>query len=219
MYIHIIVQSGDHNITFLGNERVKYGNYLTWQYLGTSILTFISALLAWAIRIDICDHHPYGHRYGYFASFLIGVFFLLLSLISFPMFEYKYESDRVINWNEVKSTVFRGRYILDHIFCWCCCFFWNLLRIFLLRRTRGRSFNFGYGLRNSKIVGGNLLFRLTACDEEIWRFIYFMCCVRVIYNGVRCPVIYSGILVCPCYRYSSQCSLWIGVQCTHGSFL
>ena len=94
-------------ITFLGNERVKFGVYFMWAHVGTGIVTFISALLAWAIRVNICGNRPYG----YFASFLTTAFFLLMSLLSLPVFKFKYESDRVINWKEVKSVVFSGHYI------------------------------------------------------------------------------------------------------------
>ena len=102
-------------ITFLDNERVKYGYYEMWQYIGMGILTFIAALLANAIRINICD----SREYGYFVSCLVAGFFLLMSLVSLPVFEYKYESDRVINWDEVKSIVFRSHYILMYMTTLC----------------------------------------------------------------------------------------------------
>lgn len=102
-------------MTFLGSERVQYGNYLLWQHLGTGILTFISASVACAIRIDICGNR----RYGYFASFLIAAFLLLMSLMSLSMFEFEYETDRVITWDEVKSIVLRGHYILMFTMTFC----------------------------------------------------------------------------------------------------
>ena len=37
--------------------------------------------------------------------------FLLMSLLSLPVFKFKYESDRVINWKEVRSVVFSSHYI------------------------------------------------------------------------------------------------------------
>ena len=94
-------------ITFLGNERVKYGVYFMWAHVGTGIATFITALLAWAVRVNICGNRTYG----YFASFLTTAFLQLMSLLSLPVFKFKYESDRVINWKEVKSVVFSGHYI------------------------------------------------------------------------------------------------------------
>ena len=95
-------------LTFLGGEQEKFGRYLMWQHVGTGTLIFGSALFAWTVRMDIC-----GNRgYGYFGSFLIAAFFVLTSMLTLPMFEFKYESDRVINWNEVKSTVFKSHYIL-----------------------------------------------------------------------------------------------------------
>ena len=51
-------------------------------------------------------------EYGYFGSFLIAAFILLTSMLTLPMFEFKYESDRVVNWVEVKSIVFKGHYVL-----------------------------------------------------------------------------------------------------------
>ena len=102
-------------MTFLGNERVKYGNYLLWQHIGTGILTFISASVAWAIRKHIC-----GNRgYGYFASFLTAAFFLLMSLLSLSMFEFEYETDRVITWDEIRSVVLRGHYVLMFTMTFC----------------------------------------------------------------------------------------------------
>ena len=98
-------------ITFLGNERVKFGVYFMWAHGGTGTVTLISALLAWAIRVNICGNRAYG----YFASFLTTAFFLLMSLLSLPVFKYKYESDRVINWKEVKSVVFSSHYIFMFI--------------------------------------------------------------------------------------------------------
>ena len=102
-------------ITFLGKERVKYGYYIMWQQIGMGILTFTSAFLTYTVRINICNHR----EYGYFVCFLIAGFFLLMSLISLPVFEYEYESDHVINWNEVKSIVFRGHYILMYMTTFC----------------------------------------------------------------------------------------------------
>ena len=98
-------------ITFLGKERVKYGVYFMWLHIGTGILIMISALLAWAVRINICG----SRRYGYFASFLTAAFFLLMSFLSLPFFKFKYESDRVINWEEVRSVVFSSHYIFMFI--------------------------------------------------------------------------------------------------------
>ena len=94
-------------ITFLGNKRGKYGMYFMWVHIGTGTITIISALLAWSIRITICGNSGYG----YFTCFLTTAFFLLMSFLSLPVFKFKYESDRVINWKEVKRVVFSGHYI------------------------------------------------------------------------------------------------------------
>ena len=99
-------------ITFLGNERVKYGMYFMWVHIGTGTVMIISALLAWTIRIRICSNS----EYGYFASFLTTAFFLCMSFLALPVFKFKYESDRVINWNDVKSVVFSGHYIFMFVF-------------------------------------------------------------------------------------------------------
>ena len=102
-------------LTFLGGEQVKFGIYLMWQHIGTGAIIFSSALFSWAVSIDICGNR----EYGYFGSFLIAAFFLLTTMPTLPMFEYKYESDRVINWDEVKSTVFKGHYILMFVMTFC----------------------------------------------------------------------------------------------------
>lgn len=94
-------------ITFLGGERVKFGIYFMWLHIGTGALIVISALLAWAVRIKICGHS----MYGYSASFPVSAFFLLMSMLSFPMFKFEYETDRVITWKEFKSVAFTGHYI------------------------------------------------------------------------------------------------------------
>ena len=94
-------------ITFLDNEREKYGMYLMWVHIGTGTATIISALLALTIRISICGNS----KYGYFASFLTTAFFRFMSFLSLPVFKFKYESDRVIDWKEVKSVVFSSHYI------------------------------------------------------------------------------------------------------------
>lgn len=93
-------------ITFLGGERVKFGTYFMWLHIGTGALIFISVSLAWAIRINICGLS----MYSYIASFPVSAFFILMSMLSLPMFEFKYETDRVITWKEFKSVVFNGHY-------------------------------------------------------------------------------------------------------------
>ena len=95
-------------LTFLGGEQEKFGIYLMWQHIGTGTIIFSSAFFAWAVRMDICGNP----EYGYFGSFLIAAFILLTSMLTLPMFEFKYESDRVVNWVEVKSIVFKSHYVL-----------------------------------------------------------------------------------------------------------
>ncbi|CAB4015943.1 Hypothetical predicted protein [Paramuricea clavata] len=74
-------------------------------------LIVVSAIIAWRVRIKICGLDGYG----YFASFLIASFFFLLSLLSLPFFKFKYETDRTINWMEIKSVVLNGHYIYMYI--------------------------------------------------------------------------------------------------------
>ena len=94
-------------IFYLGKERVKYGTYYMWRHVGTTTLIVTSAICAWGIKIEICGHEGFG----YFVSFILASFFLLLSLLSLPYFEYKYETDHTINWVEVKSVIFNAHYI------------------------------------------------------------------------------------------------------------
>ena len=98
-------------ISYLGNERVRYGAYYMWRHVGTSTLIVGSSVIAWRVRTKICG----VDGYGYFASFLIASFFFLLSLLSLPFFKFKYETDRTINWMEVKSVVLNGHYIYMYI--------------------------------------------------------------------------------------------------------
>lgn len=94
-------------IFYLGKERVKYGTYYMWRHVGTTTLIVSAAICAWAIKIEICGHEGFG----YFISFILASFFLLLSLLSLPYFEYKYETGHTVNWKEVKSVIFNGHYV------------------------------------------------------------------------------------------------------------
>ena len=98
-------------ISYLGNERVRYGAYYMWTHVGSSTLIAVSAIIAWRVRTKICGLDGYG----YFASFLVASFFFLLSLLSLPFFKFNYETDRTINWMEIKSVVLNGHYIYMYI--------------------------------------------------------------------------------------------------------
>ncbi len=98
-------------ITYLGNDRVKYGAYFMWRHVGSSTLLAVAAVLAWGVRINICGLEGYG----YVASFLFAVCFVFLSLLSIPFFEFKYETDRTINWKDFKSAVFNSHYIFMYV--------------------------------------------------------------------------------------------------------
>ena len=94
-------------ITYLDNERTRYGAYYMWKHFGTSSFIGISALLAWTVKVKICGREGYGFH----LSFLVAGFFLTLSMLSIPFFKFKYEAGRTIDWTEVKSVVFNGHYV------------------------------------------------------------------------------------------------------------
>ena len=94
-------------ITYLDNERTRYGAYYMWKHFGTSSFIGISAILAWGIKITICGKE----KYGFHISFLVAAVFLTLSMLSIPFFDFKYETNRTIDWSEVKSVVFNGHYL------------------------------------------------------------------------------------------------------------
>ena len=54
-----------------------------------------------------------------FRKFSHSSFFLLMSLMSLSMFEFEYESDRAITWDEIKSVVLRGHYVLMFTMTFC----------------------------------------------------------------------------------------------------
>ena len=124
--------------------------YIMWVYTRNGTLKMISALLAWSIRINIC-----GNRgYGYFARFLTAAFFLLMSFLSLPVFKFKYESDRVINWKEVRSVVFSSHNIFMFVLMFyfgLCVAFQAFLGILVLGWTRSWSFGLGHDFIDSKI--------------------------------------------------------------------
>ena len=94
-------------ITYLGDKRARYGTFYMWKHFGTSSLVGISAVLAWKIRTSICGEEGYG----YFASFLLSTVFLALSMLSLPFFKFNYETNRTIDWKELKGVLFDFHYI------------------------------------------------------------------------------------------------------------
>ena len=94
-------------VTYLDKDRVKYGTYYMWRHIGTSTFVFGSALIAWRVKINICG----VEGYGFFACFIVAALSFLMSMLSLPFFEFKYEKDRIINWQEVKSVFFNGHYV------------------------------------------------------------------------------------------------------------
>ena len=94
-------------ISYLGENRAKYGAYYMYKHCGSSCFVCIGAVLAWAIRVKICGKEGYG----YFASFILATVFLALSMLSLPFFHFEYETDRIINWEEVKGVLFNGHYV------------------------------------------------------------------------------------------------------------
>ena len=93
--------------TYLGNDRAKYGNYFTWRHVGACTLVVTAALIAWKVKIKLCGVEDYS----YFASFILAALLYMLSMISLPFFEFKYVTNRTINWMEIKGVVFNCHYI------------------------------------------------------------------------------------------------------------
>ena len=94
-------------ITHLDKHRASFGSYYMWSQIGSGISILTAAILAWAIRLTICEHKDYG----YFAAFLVATFLVILSMLSLPWFDFKYDQKRTINWDDVKRVVFDYHYI------------------------------------------------------------------------------------------------------------
>ena len=98
-------------ITHLDEHRDDFGSYFMWLAVGSTVSIVTAAVLAWIIRIAICEQDDYG----YFAAFLVASLLVLLSMLSLPWFEFKYEDDRTINWDDVKQVVFDCHYIYIYL--------------------------------------------------------------------------------------------------------
>ena len=94
-------------ITHLDKNRASFGSYYMWTQVGSGISVLTAAILAWVIRLTICEHKGYG----YFAAFLVATFLVILSIFSLPWFDFKNEQKRTINWDDVKRVVFDYHYI------------------------------------------------------------------------------------------------------------
>ena len=94
-------------ITHLDKQRASFGSYYMWSQIGSGVSIVTAAVLAWIIRIAICHHKGYG----YFTAFLVACFLVVLSMLSIPWFEFKYEAKRTIDWDDVKQVVFDFHYI------------------------------------------------------------------------------------------------------------
>ena len=98
-------------ITHLDEHRDDFGSYFMWLAVGCTVSIVTSAVLAWIIRIAICEQDDYG----YFAAFLVASLLVLLSMLSLPWFEFKYEDDGTNNWDDVKQVVFDCHYIYIYL--------------------------------------------------------------------------------------------------------
>ena len=90
-------------MTYLGEERAKFGLYWMWNQVGTGVSIVITATLAWFFTINICGKE----EYGYFVAFIVADVLIVSSLLSFPWLEFKYEDNRTINWSDVKGVLKR----------------------------------------------------------------------------------------------------------------
>ena len=98
-------------ITHLDEHSHDFGSYYMWLAVGSTVSIVTAAVLAWIIRIAICEQDDYG----YFAAFLVASLLVLLSMLSLPWFEFKYEDDRTINWDDVKHVLFDSHYIYIYL--------------------------------------------------------------------------------------------------------
>ena len=99
-------------ITHLDKHRNDFGSYFMWLAVGSTVSIVTAAVLAWIVRIAICKQ---DNNYGYFTAFLVASLLVLLSMLSLPWFEFKYEDDRTINWDDVKQVVFDCHYIYIYL--------------------------------------------------------------------------------------------------------
>ena len=99
-------------ITHLDKHRNDFGSYFMWLAVGSTVSIVTAAVLAWIVRIAICEQ---DNNYGYFTAFLVASLLVLLSMLSLPWFEFKYEDDRTINWEDVKQVVFDCHYIYIYL--------------------------------------------------------------------------------------------------------
>ena len=90
-------------MTYLGEERAKFGLYWMWNQVGAGVSIVITATLAWFFRTNICGKEDYG----YFVAFVVAGVLMASSLLSIPWFEFKYEDHRTINWSDVKGVLKR----------------------------------------------------------------------------------------------------------------
>ena len=94
-------------ITYLKDDRSSYGAYYLWTNIGCTFSISFVAVLAWFIKIYICENETAG----YFTAFVCGGFMTLLSMVSLPWFKFEYNEKRSFNWSGVKSDVFNAHYI------------------------------------------------------------------------------------------------------------
>ena len=94
-------------ITHLKEESSNYGVYFMWSNAGSALSICSVAVLAWFIRIYICE----VKMYGYFTAFVWGGVMSLLSLFSLPYFKFEYNEKNSFNWSGVKSDVLNAHYI------------------------------------------------------------------------------------------------------------
>jgi hypothetical protein len=94
-------------ITYLKDDRSSYGAYYLWTNIGCTFSISFVAVLAWFIKIYICENETAG----YFTAFVCGGFMTLLSMVSLPWFKFEYNEKKSFNWSGVKSDVFNAHYI------------------------------------------------------------------------------------------------------------
>ena len=218
--LEAVMQSSSNvaTMTYLGEERAKFGLYWMWNQVGAGVSIVITATLARFLRTNVCGKEDYG----YFVAFIVAGVLIVSSLLSIPWFEFKYEDNRTINWNDVKG-VLKRHYIFIFALVYylgvCTSFqlFWGIL---VFRWTARQSTGDGWGSCGSKTIAGCFDIYIYSSDKKDWRrYTYHMPCASNVLPFIFGSFVHSSVLVCSRYRCISSGRLWIGLQCIRCAFV
>ena len=93
-------------VTYLGEERSKFGSYYMWGHIGGCVSIFAVSLFAWKIRINICGNEVHG----FFMAYIWACGLLFLSMFSFPWFKFEYRNNKAFPWSDVKAVLLNCHY-------------------------------------------------------------------------------------------------------------